>query len=170
MADLVVLTFDDTYGAQRALAAARALEELRYAWIDDVAVVEKHKGGFVTLHTPHGSATRGAMWGGLLGLLLFWWFPPAWFLGGWLGGLGGGALIGEAMKHSGFDESLTREVKAELTPGTSALLLIGASGDAEEMARAFQPYHPTKVMRHALPDQTVENLKAALGNHETAQD
>lgn len=165
MADLIMLTFDDTYGAEQALSAARALQELRYAWIDDVAVVEKHKTGFVTLHTPHGSAARGAMWGGLIGLLLFWWFPPAWFLGGWLGGLGGGALIGEAMKHAGFDESLMREVKAELTPGTSALLLMGATGDADQMARAFEPYHPTKVLRRSLPDQTVANLREALGNH-----
>jgi uncharacterized membrane protein len=104
MADLIMLTFDDPYGAVQALSAARALEELRYAWIDDVAVVEKHRTGVVTLHTPHGSAARGALFGGLIGLLLFWWFPPAWFFGGWLGGLGGGALIGEAMKHSGIDE------------------------------------------------------------------
>jgi uncharacterized membrane protein len=163
MADLIVLKFDDPYGAAQALSAARALEELRFAWIDDVAVVEKHKTGLVTLHTPHGSAVQGALFGGLIGLLLFWWFPPAWFLGGWLGGLGGGALIGEAMKRSGVDEKLVHEIKSELVPGTSALLLIGASGDADQMARAFEPYNPTKVIRRNLDDETVENLKGILG-------
>ena len=162
MADLIMLKFDDPYGAQQALSAARALEEMRYAWIDDVAVVEKHKSGLVRLHTLHGSPVQGALFGGLIGLLLFWWFPPAWFLGGWLGGLGGGALIGEAMKKSGIDEKLVHEVKSELTPGTSALLLIGASGDADQMARAFEPYHPTKVIRQVLSETTVENLKQAL--------
>jgi uncharacterized membrane protein len=163
MADLIVLKFDDPYGAAQALSAARALEELRFAWIDDVAVVEKHKTGLVTLHTPHGSAVQGALFGGLIGLLLFWWFPPAWFLGGWLGGLGGGALIGEAMKRSGVDEKLVHEIKSELVPGTSALLLIGASGDADQMAHAFEPYNPTKVIRRNLDDETVENLKGILG-------
>ncbi len=163
MADLIVLKFDDPYGAAQALSAARALEELRFAWIDDVAVVEKHKTGLVTLHTPHGSAVQGALFGGLIGLLLFWWFPPAWFLGGWLGGLGGGALIGEAMKRSGVDEKLVHEIKSELVPGTSALLLIGATGDADQMARAFEPYNPTKVIRRNLDDTTVENLKGILG-------
>jgi uncharacterized membrane protein len=65
MSDLVVLKFDDPYRAQGALSAVRALEQLGYAWIDDVAVVEKHKGGMVTLHTPHGSMARGAFWGGV---------------------------------------------------------------------------------------------------------
>jgi uncharacterized membrane protein len=168
MADLMVLKFDDSYGAQAALAATRALEELHYAWIDDVAVVEKHKTGLVTLATPHGSAAVGALFGGLLGLLLFWWFPPAWFLGGWLGGMGAGALIGEAMKRSGIDENLVREVKSELHPGSSALLLIGVSGDADQMARAFATYHPSKVLRYPLSDSTIEALKEAFQADQTS--
>jgi uncharacterized membrane protein len=166
MADLILLKFDDPYGAQQALVAVRALEELKYAWVDDVAVIEKHKSGRVALHTPHGNMATGAMWGGLAGLLVFWWFPPAWFFGGWLAGLGGGALVAEAMKKSGLDESLVDQVKSELTPGTSALLLIGATGDTDQMARAFEPHHPTSVIRHPIPDATVENLKEALGTHD----
>jgi uncharacterized membrane protein len=166
MADLIVLKFDDTYGAQRALAGVRALEELQKAWVDDVAVIEKHESGRVSLHTPHGSVAGGALWGGIIGMLLFWWFPPGWFLAGWLGGLGIGAAAGEAMKKSGIDQQLVDDIKAELTDGTSALALIGASGDADEMANAFEQYHPTKVIRHALPEETVANLKEALGNDE----
>ena len=56
MAELIMLKFDSPYGAQGALSDVRALEELHHAWLDDVATVEKHKGGFVALHTPHGSA------------------------------------------------------------------------------------------------------------------
>ncbi len=162
MADLIMLKFDETYGAQRALTAALALEELRYAWIDDIAVVEKHKTGLVSLHTPHGSVTRGALWGGLIGLLVFWWFPPAWFLGAWVGGIGGGALIGEAMKRSGIDEKLIHEVRSELTPGTSALLLLGVSGDVDQMQRAFEQYRPVKVIRRAISEDVVESLKEAF--------
>jgi len=165
MADLIMLKFDHPYEATQALSAVRALEELRYAWIDDVAVIEKHKTGFVTVHTPHGSATSGALFGGLLGLLLFWWFPPAWLVGGWLAGLGAGALVGEAMKRAGIDEHMVRQLKAELTPGTSALLLMGATGDADQMARAFEPYHPVSVTRQTLPDASVESLKKELGDH-----
>jgi uncharacterized membrane protein len=162
MAELIMLKFDSTYGAQGAMASVRAIEQL-YAWIDDVAIVEKHRSGIVSTLSPHGSVTLGAFYGSLISLLLFWWFPPAWFLGGWLGGLGGGALIGEAMKRSALDDKLVDQVKSELTPGTSALLLIGASGDADEMTRAFEQNHPVSVTRHLLPDEVLENLKKEVG-------
>jgi uncharacterized membrane protein len=164
MADLIVLKFDNAHGATRALSAVGALEELRYAWMDNVAVVEKHKAGFTTIHTPHGSPSRGAWYGGLLGLLIFWWFPPAWFFGGWLAGLGIGALVGEEMGKADLDKKMIEEIKSELSPGTSALLLIGAGGDADEMTRAFEPYKPVNVMRFNLSDDTVQKLKDALGN------
>jgi uncharacterized membrane protein len=163
MAELIMLTFDTPQGAQAAVASVRALEELNYAWIDDLAIVEKHKHGLVSVHSPHGSAALGAFYGGLIGLFLFWWFPPAWFLGGWLGGLGGGALIGEAMERAGVDQKLVDEVKSELAPGTSALLLIGATGDVDQMSRAFEQNHPLKVTRVPLSEDTLENLKKEVG-------
>jgi uncharacterized membrane protein len=164
MADLIVLTFDNPHGAMRALTGVQALEELNYAWIDDVAVIEKHKAGFVTIHSPHGSPAAGAWFGGLVGLLLFWWFPPAWFFGGWLAGLGIGALAGEAMAKAGLDKGLVEEIKSELKPGSSALLLMGARGDVDEMSRAFEQYRPTRVLRYEIADDVVEKLKAALGS------
>ena len=165
MAELIMLKFDSIYGAQGAMASVRALEELNYAWIDDVAIVEKHKGNFVSIHSAHGSVALGALYGSLIGLLLFWWFPPAWFLGGWLGGLGGGALIGEAVKRSGIDEKLVDEVKAELTPGTSALLLIGATGDADDqMTRAFEQHHPVKVrFADHYSDESLREIEEGSG-------
>lgn len=166
MTELIMLTFDSPYGAQQALSDVRALDQLHYAWLDDVATVEKHEGGFVALHTPHGSALRGAFYGSLIGLLLFWWFPPAWFFGGWLGGMGGGALIGEAMKRSGIDETFVDQVKSVLTPGTSALFLIGARSDTDEMARELEEHHPSRVIRHTLLEPTLESLKKEMGTQE----
>lgn len=164
MAELLMLKFEGSYEAERALSDVRALEGLPYAWLDDVAVVEKHRGGLVAFHSPHGSAVRGAVYGGLVGLLLFWWFPPAWFFGGWLGGMGGGALIGEAMKRSGVDERLVDQIKAALVPGTSALFFIGDSADADEIARAFQGHHPVSEIRHVMSEATLANIKRELGD------
>ncbi len=158
MADLITIKFDDAHGAQAAMSAVRALEELKYAWIDDVAIVEKHKGGRIATHSPHGSVAAGAWLGGLVGLLLFFWFPPAWFLAGWVGGGAIGGLIGKAMKDAGMDDKLIDSVKAELTPDSSILVLIGATGDADQMARAFEPYKPVNVTRHHIDDKTVEDL------------
>jgi len=163
MADLIVLKFDTTYGAQSAMSSVRALEELHYAWIDDVAIVEKHENGIISTLSPHGSVARGALYGSVIGILLFWWFPPAWFLGGWLGGIGGGALIAEGLKRAALDNSTVDKIKAELTPGTSALLLIGATGDTEEMSRAFQEHHPESVTHHSISDETLASLTKDVG-------
>ncbi len=167
MSDLILLKFDHPYDAQRALGAVRGLEELHYAWIDNIAVIEKHRSGITSVSTPHGSAAGGAFLGGLAGILLFWWFPPAWFLGGWLGGMGVGAAIGELWKRAGLDDKLVSEVKAELTPGTSALVLVGADGDVDEMDRAFAIYHPSKVIRAPISDDSLEVLRKAFeeGGH-----
>jgi uncharacterized membrane protein len=85
-----------------------------------------------------------------------------------LGGLGGGALIGEAMKRTGIDEKLVDEVKSELTPDTSALFFIGASSDADEMTREFEEHHPVSVVRHTLSESTLEILKREVGGPENA--
>jgi uncharacterized membrane protein len=162
MADLIVMKFDDTYGAQSALAAVRALQELNYAWVDDLAVVERHSSGRVSTHTTHGSVAGGALWGGLAGMFVGLLFPPLGFLGLWVAGLGAGAVVGAATKETGLDKSMLDDVRKSLGKGTSALILIGAKTDADQAARAFEPYHPVDVIRHEIPDATVENLKGKL--------
>jgi uncharacterized membrane protein len=159
--ELVVLKFDNTYGAQAAMTAVRALSEMNYAWIDDVAVVERHNSGRVATHTTHGSVTAGAAWGGLAGLFVGILFPPA-ILGWWAAGAVGGALIEKATKETGLDKAMLDEIKDELGKGNSALILIGLSGDTDQMAKAFEKYNPSKIIRHDMPDKTVENLKEAL--------
>jgi uncharacterized membrane protein len=159
--ELVVLKFDNTYGAQAAMNAVRALSEMNYAWIDDVAVVERHNSGRVATHTTHGSVTAGAAWGGLAGLFVGILFPPA-ILGWWAAGAVGRALIEKATKETGLDKAMLDEIKDELGNGNSALILIGLSGDTDQMAKAFEKYNPSKIIRHDMPDKTVENLKEAL--------
>lgn len=163
MADLIILKYDAPHGAQAALASVRALEQLDYAWIDDVAVMERGRHGRVALRSPHGSAAGGAWAGALVGMLLFWWFPPAWFLVGAVGGAIGGG-IGDSLARSGIDEGLRDRVDAMLTNGTSALVLIGADGNADEMARAFEASGPVDMLREALPEQVVVDVKAQMEN------
>ena len=40
--------------------------------------------------------------------------------------------------------------------------MIGATGDVDEMATAFQKYEPRDILRREIPEETVENLKAKL--------
>ena len=170
VSDLILLKFDDTYGAQAAMNAVRALEELDYAWMEDVAVVERHHSGRTSTHTTHGSVSAGAAWGGLTGMLVGLLWPPVGFLAWWAAGMGVGALIEKATKEAGLDSAMLDEIKDSLDKGQSALLLIGAAGDADEMTRAFEPYHPIDVLRRPLPEQAVANLQEALGSSEAPTD
>ncbi|MCU0271164.1 MAG: DUF1269 domain-containing protein [Acidimicrobiales bacterium] len=169
MAELIMLKFDDTYGAQQAMSAVRALEELRYAWVDDVAIVERHHSGRIGTHTTHGSVSEGALWGGLTGMLVGILFPPVGFLGFWLAGSAIGGVAEALTKKHGLDKEMLDEIKNSLDKGTSALLLIGLEGDVDEMARAFEPYQPTQVIRRALADETVDGLKDTLTEAEQAE-
>lgn len=160
--EVIMLKFDDTYGAQKAMSAIRALTELDYAWLEDVAIVERHRSGRVSTHTTHGSVAAGAAWGGLTGLLVGLLFPPLGFLALWAGGMAVGAGIEKATKETGLPKGFLDRVKTELTKGTSALLLFGATGDTDEMAKAFDKYHPISVVRESISDETVESLKKTL--------
>ncbi len=163
-ADLIVLKFDDTYGAQAALSAVRALEELDYLWLEDLAVIERHRSGRIATHTTHGSVSEGTAWGGLTGGLIGLLFGPAGFLAGILIGGGAGAAIEKAAKESGMPSDVLSELKDELDKGTSALVLLGAKGDIDEMARAFEPYTPSKTIRRELPVEALADLKDKLSD------
>lgn len=166
MADLIILKYDSPHGAQAALASVRALEQLDYAWIDDVAVMERGKHGRVALRTPHGSAGTGAWTGALVGMLLFWWFPPAWFVAGAVGGAAVGGAIGDGLARSGIDKDLRNRVDAMLTNGTSALVLIGAKGNADEMSRAFEASKPVDMLREELPESVVADVRSQFADAE----
>lgn len=170
MADLIVLKFDTTYGAQQAMNGVRALTELNYAWLEDVAVVERHRSGRYSTHTTHGSSTGGALLGGLTGMFVGLLFPPVGFLALWAAGLGVGAIVGEVAKKHGIDPALLQRVQGSLDKDQSGLILIGAHGDADEMARAFEQYHPVDIIRESIPDEAVTNLKETLEAHEDAAD
>jgi len=160
--EIIMLKFNDTYGAQQAMSAVRALTELDYAWLEDVAIVERHNSGRVSTHTTHGSVAAGAAWGGLTGLLVGLLFPPLGFLALWAGGMAVGAGIEKATKEHGLPKGFLDQVKTELIEGSSALILFGASGDTDEMSKAFAKYNPTSVVRESISDETVESLKQTL--------
>lgn len=169
-AHLILLKFDDTYGAQQAMGAVGALQEMRYAWFEDVAIVQRHHSGRVGIHTTTGSVSEGALvgWltGGLIGLL----FGPVGFLTGIVLGAGAGALIGDAAKRTGIPSEQLAAIESELGKGTSMLVLVGTDVDADQFAHAFAPYEPSKVVRFELSEATVDSIRDAIESTARPQD
>jgi uncharacterized membrane protein len=162
MSNLVVLTFDDTHQASEAFEALKKAQSSGYLKIDDAAVIVKQKSGKVDIKNQLDTGVkRGAVGGGLLGLLLASVFFP---LAGLAIGAIGGALVGKAL-DLGIDRKFVREVTETLIPGSSALFVIGSSDNPEAVLTALRPFQGT-IHQTTLPTESVEALHETLKNKE----
>ncbi|MCU0269610.1 MAG: DUF1269 domain-containing protein [Acidimicrobiales bacterium] len=150
MAELVMIVFEGSSTAHHALAQARSVLDRR-AWVDDLAVVERHRSGRVATHTTHDSVERGAKLGGVAGLVVGLVFPPA-IVGAALLGAGLGAGWEKASKELGLDAGVLREIRDALAPGQSALLLYAPEGDLGSLLEAVAAFGPSAPRRFVLPD------------------
>ncbi|HTR32256.1 MAG TPA: DUF1269 domain-containing protein [Gaiellaceae bacterium] len=122
MATLTVWKFDSAAGAEDALARLEDLQRQELIEIEDAAYVTwaddagKPKTHQLTSLTGAG-ALGGAFWGLLFGLIFFVPFLGA-AVGAAIGGLSG------SLTDVGIDDSFIKEVREEVTPGTSALFLL----------------------------------------------
>jgi uncharacterized membrane protein len=106
-------------------------------------------------HSTSGAAVRGSVLGALLGSLLL---TP---LGGAAAGAGVAALA-DRIRGSGIDDRFLEELEQQLSPGTSALLVL--SSDAElDVVRPFVERGLARgdvhLMHARLPDDAPEALR-----------
>jgi uncharacterized membrane protein len=157
MPELIVLTFDDAEQAGEVLKALKGLQHEGEVKIDDAAVIVKHESGKVEVKKRLDTGVRrGAIGGGLLGLLLAGLFFP---VAGVLIGVVGGALIGKKLNY-GVEDKFVRSVTESLEPGMSALFVMG-SGNPTALRAALTPFKGT-VYQTTLSEETVETLTEAL--------
>jgi len=160
---LIVIMFEDVDDAQNALNDLKEIEKQGQIEIDDFAIIRKDTDGKVHVHntTPAG-AKKGAVVGGLLGLIVAGIFFP---VAGIVIGAGGGALIGKAMQL-GIDKDFVNEVVEKLEPGSSALFLTGERGSPEVALRVMDPYKGT-VYHTNIDEDVAEQLRRALETRES---
>lgn len=157
MAELIVLTFEDTEQAGAALEALKKMQHHGQVEIKDAAVIVKDESGKVEVKNQMDSGTKGgAVAGGFLGLLLAGLFFP---VAGVLIGAIGGALIGKSLNY-GVDDKFVKSVTESLKPGMSALFVVG-SGRPAAVRGALQPFKGT-VYQTTLSDEAVKTLEDAL--------
>jgi len=161
MATFTVWKFDSAGGADRALATLERLEKEELIQVLDGAVVTWPEGAKKPktrqLHSTSGAgALGGAFWGFLFGLLFF--IP----LIGIAIGAGMGALMG-SMADVGIDDEFIKEVRKEITPGSSALFLMtqGAVPDKVRKEMQSEMGHAT-LIRTNLSDEQEAKLREAF--------
>jgi uncharacterized membrane protein len=136
MATLTVWKFDSPRGAEDALVLLERMQKEELVQINDAAYVTwpegKKKPKTEQLHKlTSAGALGGSFWGLLFGLLFF---VP---LLGMAVGAAMGALSG-SMADVGIDDDFIRQVRANVTPGTSALFVMTSGVVVDKVLDEFK--------------------------------
>lgn len=163
MAALTAWKMDTVDGADKLLTVLKDVEKQQILTIQDGAIVrwdankKKPKTEQLVGLTGAG-ALGGAFWGMLFGLI---------FLVPFLGmaiGAAMGALAGHFSDY-GIDDKFIDSVKAEVTPGTSALFLLTESTAPDRVIDAVKAagFDPTLIASNLTKDQEAR-LRADFGD------
>jgi uncharacterized membrane protein len=163
MATLTVLKFPTANGADEMLGVLEGLQKQQLITIQDAAIVTwpagKNKPKTRQLHSLAGiGALQGAFWGMLFGLLFF--VPIL----GLAVGAGMGALFG-SFADVGIDDNFIKQVRSQVTEGTSALFLLTSGAVADRIASAVQG-REFEIIATNLSTEEEEKLRAAFSAEE----
>jgi len=161
MATLTVWKFDTAQGAQEALNKLVEMSKQQLIQVQDAAVVSWPAGKKKPSTTNHGSLTgagalSGAFWGMLFGLIFV---VP---LFGMAVGAAMGALSGKFADY-GINDSFIKEVRAEVTEGTSALFLLSSGAVRDRIAEAFKGVS-VELLHSNLSAEQEAQLKEDFGS------
>ncbi len=136
MASLTVWKFDTAEGAQDALNKLIEMTKQQLIQLQDAAVVSWPTGKKAPSTQNYGSMTgraalSGAFWGMLFGLIFF---VPFF---GLAVGAAMDALAGKFADY-GIDDNFIKQVRTQVTEGTSALFLLTAGAVQDKIADAFK--------------------------------
>lgn len=168
MSELVVVGFDDTQQADRALNELVRLSKEHLIDLEDAVVAIRTPDGTVRIKQSVNlvglGAAQGSLSGALLGSLVGLLFlnPLLGFAAGAAVGAGSGALAG-SLSDYGINDDLIRSIGDTLQPNTSALFVLIRKVQPEKVlaemtAAGFQG----KVIRSSLSPQQEQRLQAAL--------
>jgi uncharacterized membrane protein len=151
MATLSVWKFDSATGAGDAVATLQDLTKQQLITVHDAATVSWADGAKKPktrqLHNLAGAGALGGMfWGMLFGLIFF--IP----LIGAAIGAATGALAG-ALSDVGIDDNFIKQVRDQVTPGTSALFVMTSGAVMDKVQDAFAGQKPELITTNLSQDQ-----------------
>jgi uncharacterized membrane protein len=163
--EVFIAVFDNESQAGTALKDFRSLHrEGTIELIDAVAVVHRADGKvkFEETADPSGRtwAKRGAIAGGLVGLI----FPPAILASAAVGG-GAGGIWGK-IRDKGFKDDDLKAIGESLEPGTSAIIALAEDRVVQQLQQGLEGYQ--KIARHALSAEAAAAVVAEAQSEDTA--
>jgi uncharacterized membrane protein len=158
---IFVATYGTEEGAGSALKDFQAAERAGSIDLIDAAVVirsAEDKVKFEETADPSGKkwAKRGAIAGGVVGLL----FPPSIIVSAVVGG-GAGGIWGK-IRDKGFKDEDLKEIGESLPPGSSAIIAIAEDRMVEQLERGLAGYE--RIARHAVSAEGAAVIVAEVEN------
>jgi uncharacterized membrane protein len=171
--DFALVSFHGVDAAAEAFVAARARSSPTARWTSEVGFAEHHENGHLVLrgtfaghyvdvdealHVSEHGGGEGAAIGAVLGALLG---GPLGFAIGTVGGVTFGSQLGKPSETDPEPQPLAERLRAAVPLSGSAIVLIAAANDVDEMIAAIdQP--PAQVIRKALTPEESAALQASL--------
>jgi uncharacterized membrane protein len=171
--DLAVLVFKHVDGADHAYADA-AEADPSAVWLREAAVVEHHRhdrisvrgsvaGHYVDADDQGDVVGKRALEGALTGAAAGVIFGPAGMAAGLaVGGTLGGVAEADSAPH--VHSAFFDEVRAEVPPKSSAIVLLAAPSHVDDMVAALHDQRHTRLVRHQLSDDVTKSLQQAVSS------
>ncbi|MFC9595289.1 DUF1269 domain-containing protein [Streptomyces sp. NPDC056944] len=159
MSELIIIGYDDHAVATKAFRAVQRLRADHVVELNGLAVVRVDEDGETHVDTPARqeeiavSATAGALWGLVFGMLIL--TPAMGVVGAALGG-----LIGKLMQM-GVDSGFRKKVDDLLVPGSAAVVVMATKITEDRFAAALEPFGGT-VLKTSLSDESERELAEQL--------
>jgi uncharacterized membrane protein len=156
---LFVAVYDSEVQAKQALEDFQSMDREGSIDLIDAAVIVHTAEGKVKFEEtadPSGKrwAKRGAIAGGVVGLI----FPPTIIASALVGG-GAGGIWGK-LRDKGFKDDDLREIGESMEPGTSAIIAIAEDRVVERLQRGLEGYE--RIARHTVSAEAALAITAEM--------
>ncbi|MBI2709440.1 MAG: DUF1269 domain-containing protein [Actinobacteria bacterium] len=161
---LVGLTFADHFRAQEFLTAAQGLAAHGRLVLRDAVIVARDDDGRTMVHEtidpqPGRSALSGAMWAGLVGLIVG---GPVGWIAGMAVGAGAGAVTAKVV-DLGISDEWVEWFRTSVQPGRTIVALLVEDVDRNALVAEASRFTGAELVYANLDEHTLERIRSALG-------
>ena len=160
--NVIVLRFDGKSQAENMLSIFNEMQDRGIVTLEDSVIASRGPGDNIEIKQTQSVTGKYTIRGSGIGLL------AGLLLGGPIGGLVGGTVVGAvagAMKDVGMDDKFIKETSEMLTPGSSALFLMGRADDPEKFLEELKPFKALVATTSLSAEQEIR-LKKTLAEEE----